>query len=70
MTIKKIKKEMLAWRDIYGGDLIGLEKIESATTKKQLNDIMEEHRSHLEMMLCDAHSHLDRFKQKLGLSSI
>jgi hypothetical protein len=67
MTIGKIKEEMKKYRDLYGGDLISLESIDNATTKQELAKMIEEHRTHMEMMLCDAHSHLDKFKDRLGL---
>jgi hypothetical protein len=67
MTIEKIKEEMKKFRDLYGGDLISLEFIDNATTKQELAKIIEEHRTHMEMMLCDANSHLDNFKGRLGL---
>lgn len=67
MTISKIKEEMKKYRDFYGGDLISLDNIDDATSKEQLAKIIEDHRTHMEMMLCDAHSHLDKFKGRLGL---
>ncbi len=70
MTLKEIKKEMIEYRDFYGGDLIDSGDIKSATTKKQLYDIIEKHRDHMEMMLRDADSHLDNFKERIGLTYI
>jgi len=67
MTIEKIKEEMLKWRDFYGGDISDTEEIKNATSKKELNTIMEKHREFLEDMLRDANSHLDNFKRKVGL---
>lgn len=70
MTLQKIKDQMKKYRDFYGGDLISLEKIDDAKGKKELAAIIEEHRTHMEMMLCDAHSHIDRFKKKVGLTNL
>ena len=67
MTIEKIKEEMLKWRDFYGGDISDTEEIKNATSKKELNRIMEKHRQLLEDMLRDADNHLDNFKRKVGL---
>jgi len=67
MTIEKIKQEMANYRDFYGGDLLGESEIKDAKTKKELSDIIERHRSHMEDMLSDANSHLDNFKRKVNL---
>jgi len=67
MDIEKIKKEMISFRDFYGGDLLGLDEIKDAKSEKELEQIIERHRSHMEMMLNDACSHLDSFKRKIGL---
>lgn len=67
MKIEKIKKEMLKWRDFYGGNIIYTEEIKNATSKEELNEIMEKYRQFLEAMLRDADSHLDNFKRKVGL---
>lgn len=67
MTIEKIKKEMSEYRDFYGGDLLDSSEIESATTKEELNNIVERHRSHMESMFSDASSHLDSLKRKCKL---
>ena len=69
MKISEIKKQMLAFEDFYGGDLSSSDKIKDAKTKKELNDVLEQHRSFMECMLCDANSHLDSFKKKIGVSS-
>lgn len=68
MTIAKIKKEMLAYEDFYGGDLSDTEAIKDATTKKELADIINNHRDFMVDMLADAESHLRDFKKKIGLS--
>lgn len=70
MTLEKIKKQMLSFRDFYGGDLLNVSDIESATSKKDLYDIIERHRSHMEDMLTDASSHLDSFKRRVGLEYV
>ncbi len=67
MTIKKIKEEMLKYRDFYGGDLINSSEIKKAKTKKDLEHLIEEHRSHIDMMAVDASGHLDNLKRRTGL---
>lgn len=67
MNIENIKKEMLEYRDFFGGDIPDIEEIKSSNTKEELSKIVEKHRSFMEDMLCDAHSHLDNFKQRIGL---
>jgi len=67
MTLEKIKEKMLKWADFYGGDLTNYERIKNANTKHELERILEEHRSFMEAMLSDAHSHIDNFKRELGL---
>ena len=58
---------MHEFRDFYGGDLLNESDIDAARTKAELNRIVENHRNHIEDMLCDANSHLDSFKRKCGL---
>lgn len=67
MDIEKIKKEMIAYRDFYGGDLLQVDEVKNAKSEKELERIIERHRSHMESMLSDACSHLDSFKKKIGL---
>jgi hypothetical protein len=67
MTIENIKKEMLKYRDFYGGNLLEVGEIENATTKEELEKIIENHRSHMEAMLSDANGHLDNLKRKCKL---
>lgn len=68
MTIKAIKEEMLLWIDYYGGDISDRDAIIKAKSKKELADVLEKHRSFMEDMLCDAHSHLDKFKKRVKLT--
>lgn len=67
MKIADIKKEMLSYRDFYGGDLLGIDEIKSAKSKKELAKIIERHHTHLEDMAIDACHSLGRFKKRLGL---
>lgn len=69
MTLQDKKREMAKYLDFYGGDLLGYSDIEKAKTKADLSKIIEEHRSHMEMMLCDANAHLDNFKKRIGLTN-
>lgn len=67
--LSSIKSEMKTYRDLYGGDLLDSSEIDSANTKEELERIIENHRNHMESMLGDANSHLDRFKKRIGLSA-
>lgn len=68
MKIDDIKKEMLNFKDFYGQDLLDIDQIQIAENEEELKRIIEDHRSHMEAMLSDAHSHLDHFKRKIGLT--
>lgn len=70
MTVEEIKTKMLKWIDFYGGDLLYVDEIKSAKTKQELEQILERHRDFMEGMLLDACSHLDRFKESLGLDAM
>jgi len=61
---------MIAYRDFYGGDLLDVSEVNKTTTKEELSDIIERHRDHMESMLSDANSHLDRLKRETGLNEI
>jgi hypothetical protein len=61
---------MILYRDFYGGDLLDVLDVGDCTTKEELAGIIEKHRSFMESMLADAHSHLDNFKKEIGLSSL
>ena len=67
MTLDKIKKKILEWKDFYGGDIADYEKVNRATSKEKLKTILEEHRSFMENMLSDVNSHLNNFERELGL---
>ena len=69
-TLAQLKEEMLKWEDFYGGDIPDYKRILEAKTKIELQKILNEHRVFMEDMLTDALSHLDHFKQKLGLDII
>ena len=69
MTIKEIKKNMLKWRDFWGGDIMYTDLIEQAKTKKQLAEVMEMYYRHLEDCGNDALRHCEEFKRKLGLNN-
>ena len=70
MKIEEIKKEMTAYRDFFGFDLLGVSEVEKATTTKELADILNQHETHIEMMCNDAQADLGRFRQRLGLNDI
>ena len=67
ISMCEIKKKMKEYRDFFGGDMIGFDKIDKARTKKQLKEIIHEHSTHLEMVARDAQSHIDHFKRTLNL---
>ncbi len=67
MEIFDIKKEMKQYRDMLGADLLDVSEVDNAKTKKQLAAIIDNHSNHLEMILTDAQSSLERFRKKLGL---
>lgn len=67
MTLEEIKEKMLAWHDFYGGELTEYDRINGAITKYELRVILEDHRTFMEDMLSDAHSHIDNFQRELGL---
>lgn len=64
----KIKLQMKKFKDFFGGDLLDIDAIDFCQTKQELADLIDRHSHHIEMMCNDAQSHLDRFKNKIGLS--
>lgn len=68
MKIEQIKREMLKYRDLFGGDIFYTQEIKEATTKQQLADIIERYRWHLEDALSDAKGHLYSFKKRVHLT--
>ena len=57
--IVELKKQMLEWTDFYGQDIVETDKIENATTIKELYDIMQDHRNFIEQQAADAQTSLD-----------
>lgn len=70
MKIEEIKKKMIAYRDFYGFDLLGVDEVNKATTKKELATILNQHETHIEMMCNDAQASLGRFRNSLGLNDV
>lgn len=62
-----VRKKMKEYRDFYGGELFGIDEIDKAETDDDLSRIFFEHEQHMESMLSDAISHLERFKKGLFL---
>lgn len=58
---------MFEWQDFYGGDIPDSEAIRQAKTKDELAEVLNSHKRYMENMLCDAISHLEIFKNELGL---
>lgn len=67
MKIEEIKKQMIDYEDLIGGQLLEVNDVEICETKEELALIIDNHNDHLEGMLNDAQSALMRFKQKLKL---
>ncbi len=68
LSLEDIKKEMLEFKDLFGGPLSAERSaIQRATTTGELAAIIDEHSGELESMLSDAQSHLEQFKQRIGL---
>lgn len=68
MTLDEIKQEMMSYQDFFGGQLLEVQSIKHAKTKEDLKVIIDSHNDHLEMMVTDAQSSLNRFRQRLGLN--
>ncbi len=68
MKISEIKKALKEYKDFYGGDLITIDEIDTAKTKKQLKVLVNRHESFMEDMLSDALSHISELKEETGLS--
>jgi len=68
MKLNELKNEIFEWTDFFGGDIISADAVRNAKNKEDLSAALEEHRSFMESQLCDANSHLDNFKKKLGLT--
>lgn len=66
MDINEIKEKMKSYTDLFGGDLNHY-KIDSATSLKDLYDILDYHYYMLSDMANDAQNNLERFRRKIGL---
>lgn len=66
-TLSEIKKEILEWRDYYGGDILDDGAVKKAKSKKQLKSILDNHYRFLEHQNIDALNHCDQFISSLGL---
>lgn len=67
MTIQEIKKMLLDWNDFYGQDIVDTGAIDDAKTKKDLRNVLEDHKFSLENQNIDALQDLDNFIDELGL---
>jgi hypothetical protein len=67
MKISEIKKQMLRWRDFYGADIFESDRINKATTKKELDAVLHDYRRHMEDREQDALGHFDQFRNSLGI---
>lgn len=67
MTLPQIKAKMKSYRDLLGGDLVGFDEIDSAKTKEELREILNQHDRYLENVLNDAQHHLKAFRNQIDL---
>lgn len=70
MEIEEIKLKMKSYKDFFGGDLLLIDEIDNCSTKEELVQILNRHISFIYDMAADAESHLNNFKNKLGLDYI
>lgn len=68
MNIEEIKKEMHEFKDFFGGDLLLKSDIDSCKNILDCERIIERQRSFIQDMAIDADSHLDKFKERLGIN--
>lgn len=67
--LEDIKKQLLNYRDFYGGDISETDLINNARSMEDIAAVLDKHERLLEDMLCDARSHLNNFRRKIGLFS-
>jgi hypothetical protein len=67
MKLKQIKKEMLAFRDLFGSDLLNVSDVPNAKTQEELTKIVNRHESHIEDMANDALRGVSEFRKKLDI---
>jgi len=67
MTIKEIKAKMLAWEDFYGHDISDANSIKEAKTKRDLAEVLREHKHILEQEHMDAIRDEEQFEREVGL---
>lgn len=65
--LEDIKNQLLNYRNFYGGDISETDLIKNATSMEDIAYILDKHERLLEDMLCDARSHLNNFRRKIGL---
>jgi hypothetical protein len=56
---------MKAWRDMFGGDIIYTDEIDSATNDDDLKAVLLKYEGHLESMASDALYDLNKFGREL-----
>jgi molecular chaperone GrpE (heat shock protein) len=62
---RKLKDEILEWRDFYGQDISATDKIENAKTIDDLVDVVESHKRFLEDQNSDAISNCEHFIKEI-----
>lgn len=67
MTLKEAKKELLKYKDFYGGDLVEIDEIGKAESMEELEEIVNRHIRFLEDQLSDAINDIEQLKQKISL---
>lgn len=62
-TVSEIKEEMLAFKDLFGGQFLDFIEIINANILDELEMIVERYEIHLESACNDAQHSLNRFKR-------
>ena len=67
MTLKEIKKKMLKWKDIYGGDIPYEDMINNAKNKQDLSKVFSRFHNLLIDTANDAVRDMEEFQKSLGI---
>lgn len=67
MKLRQVKEKMKSYRDLIGGDLIGLDDIDGAKNKEELREILNTHDKYLECLFSQAQKHLREFRKQIDL---
>ena len=67
-SVHDLKKQMIKWRDFYGGELLAIDKVVTATSMDELEKIMHEHRNFLEAQYNDAVTHIEKAMKEFSFN--